>query len=213
MSWIRIFSGNTPFGLDHRRDLWKSEYSGSPAPLFLPPGSRTAPVVMNTEPQETSQTSTTISFTINGEKQTVASSPDRPLLEVLREDLGLTGTKYGCGETQCGACSVLLDQRRVFSCRTPVSQADGREIVTIEGLSREDALHPVQQAFLDEDAYQCGYCTPGMILTTVALLAENPRPDDAQIVAALNGNICRCCSYPNILRAVQRAAGGLPKGD
>ncbi|HUF63374.1 MAG TPA: (2Fe-2S)-binding protein [Verrucomicrobiales bacterium] len=168
---------------------------------------------MNTEPQETSPTTAAITFTINGEKRTAATAPDRPLLEVLREDLGLTGTKYGCGETQCGACSVLLDNRRVFSCRTPVSQAEGREVVTIEGLSQGGALHPVQQAFLDEDAYQCGYCTPGMIVTTVALLAENPRPDDRQIVAALNGNICRCCSYPNILRAVRRAVSGPPKED
>jgi aerobic-type carbon monoxide dehydrogenase small subunit (CoxS/CutS family) len=171
---------------------------------------------MNTEPQSAVQESPApsgVSFTVNGQKHTLATHPDRTLLDVLREDLGLTGTKYGCGETQCGACSVLLDGQRVFSCRTPVSRAAGREVLTIEGLSTGDALHPVQQAFLDEDAFQCGFCTPGMILTTVAFLRDNPNPADGEIIGALNGNICRCCSYHNILRAVQRAAGRPSEAD
>src|SRR5437762_9123684 len=103
-------------------------------------------------------------FTVNGEARSVTTHPERSLLEVLREDLQLTGTKYGCGEGQCGACSVLLDGRRVFSCRTPASRAEGKAVLTIEGLAKGDALHPVQQAFLDEGAFQCGYCTPGMIV-------------------------------------------------
>jgi carbon-monoxide dehydrogenase small subunit len=149
----------------------------------------------------------TLNFTVNGQKRAVTSDPDRPLLDVLREDLQLTGTKYGCGERQCGACSVLMDQKRVFSCRTPVSKADGTTVVTIEGLASGDALHPVQEAFLHEGAFQCGYCTSGMIIATVALLAEKPAPTDADIVAGMNRNVCRCCSYPKIVESVRRAAG------
>lgn len=147
-------------------------------------------------------------FTVNGQPRSVTTDPDRPLLEVLREDLGLTGAKYGCGETQCGACSVLVDGRRVFSCRTPASRADGKAVRTIEGLAAPDGpLHPVQQAFLDEGAFQCGYCTAGMIVTAVSLLEANPEPTDDEIVQGLNRNICRCNCYPQILRAVRRAAG------
>ncbi len=149
----------------------------------------------------------TISFTVNGQKKTLTTESDRPLLEVIREDLGLTGTKYGCGEGQCGACSVLLDGKRVFSCKTAVSKAADKSIVTIEGLATGEVLHPVQQAFLTEGAYQCGYCTPGMIVAAVALLGENPHPTDEQIVAGMNKNLCRCCSYPKIIGAVRRAAG------
>ena len=149
----------------------------------------------------------TLGFTVNGESRSVSTDPDRPLLDVLREDLQLTGTKYGCGETQCGACSVLVDGRRVFSCRTPVSKVDQKSVLTIEGLARAEALHPVQQAFLDEGAFQCGYCTPGMIMTAVALLDANPKPSDDEIVEGMNRNVCRCCSYPLILQAVRRASG------
>lgn len=148
-----------------------------------------------------------LKFTVNGEARSVTTDPDRPLLDVLREDLALTGTKYGCGETQCGACSVLLDGRRVFSCRTPVSKAEGKKVLTIEGLARGDALHPVQQAFLDEGAFQCGFCTGGMIMIAVALLDANPNPSDAEIVEGMNRNVCRCCSYPKILDAVRNARG------
>lgn len=149
----------------------------------------------------------TIRLTVNGQARDVATDPDRPLLDVLREDLELTGAKYGCGESRCGACSVLVDGRRVFSCMVPASSVVGKQVVTIEGLAKGDQLHPVQQAFLDEASFQCGYCTPGMILAAVALLDEKPKPTDAEIASAMNRNICRCCSYPLILGAVRRASG------
>jgi carbon-monoxide dehydrogenase small subunit len=147
-----------------------------------------------------------LQFAVNGKPHRVSTDTRRSLLEVLREDLGLTGTKYGCGEGQCRACTVLLDGNPVRSCQTDISDADGRKIETIEGLAREGSLHPVQEAFLKEDAMQCGYCVPGMIMTTVAFLKRNNAPTQAQIVEAMNGNICRCCGYSNILKAVQRAA-------
>ena len=146
-------------------------------------------------------------FTVNGKDRTVDTVPDRPLLDVLREDLKLTGTKYGCGEGQCRACTVLLDGRPAVTCVTPVKAAAGKKVVTIEGLApAEGGLHRVQQAFVEEGALQCGYCTPGMVLRTAALLEANPRPTDEQVVEALNGSLCRCCGYPRILAAVRRAA-------
>lgn len=154
--------------------------------------------------------SATFRFTVNGKARTVQTEADRPLLEVLREDLGLTGTKYGCGEGQCRACTVLLDGRPVTSCLTPVRAAAGKKVVTIEGLAAAGKLHPVQQAFVEEGAMQCGYCVPGLILTAVALLERNPRPSEAQIVEGMNGNLCRCCGYPRIVAAVRRAAGVAP---
>lgn len=144
---------------------------------------------------------------VNGVERAVSTDPNRSLLDVLREDLALVGAKYGCGEGACRACSVLLDGRAASSCITPVSAAAGRKIVTIEGLARGDALHPVQEAFLAEEAMQCGYCTPGMILTAVALLEMNPRPTVEEIVRAMDGNLCRCCGYPKIVQAVLRASG------
>ncbi len=151
--------------------------------------------------------SATYRFTVNGQSRRVTTEPGRSLLEVLREDLRLTGTKYGCGEGQCRACTVLLDGKPVTSCLTPVRAAAGKTIVTVEGLETKGVLHPVQQAFIDEGAMQCGYCVPGMILSTVALLKRHARPAEEQIVEALNGNLCRCCGYPRILAAVRRAAG------
>lgn len=147
-----------------------------------------------------------LQFTLNGKPQRVSSDPRRTLLDVLREDLALTGTKYGCGEGQCRACTVLLDGNPVRSCLTEISEVEGRKVETIEGLGREGSLHPIQEAFLKEDAMQCGYCVPGMILTAVSLLQRNPSPTKAQIIEALNGNLCRCCGYVNILKAVQRAS-------
>ncbi len=147
----------------------------------------------------------TITLIVNGQKHSVVTDPERPLLEVLREDLHVTGPKYGCGEGRCGACTVLIDGRQTLACVTPVSRADKKTITTIEGLAEGDRLHPVQQAFLDEGAIQCGYCTPGMILTAVALLKENPRPTDEQIVERMNGNLCRCNGYVKILNAVRLA--------
>jgi carbon-monoxide dehydrogenase small subunit len=147
-----------------------------------------------------------VTMTVNGVQRTVSTDPERSLLDVLREDLHLTGTKYGCGEGRCGACTVLMDGKRTLACVTPVSLANKKAITTIEGLAKGDTLHPVQEAFLEEGAMQCGYCTGGMILTAVALLQENPNPTDEQIVAGMNGNICRCNGYVKIANAVRRAA-------
>ncbi len=149
---------------------------------------------------------TTITLTVKGKKRTVVTDPQRSLLDVLREELHLTGAKYGCGEGRCGACTVLMDGRRTLSCVTPVAMADKKTITTIEGLADGGSLHPVQQAFLDEGSIQCGYCTPGMILNAVALLEKNPRPTDEQITEWMNGNICRCNGYTKILKAIRRAA-------
>ncbi len=149
----------------------------------------------------------TIHLTVNGESKTVTTDGDRPLVDVLREDLKLTGTKYGCGEGHCGACTVLIDGKRTHACMTPVAAADGKAITTIEGLAKPGALHPVQEAFLTEGAMQCGYCTPGMILATVALLDANPHPNDEEIREWMDGNLCRCNGYAKIIRAVRRAAG------
>jgi aerobic-type carbon monoxide dehydrogenase small subunit (CoxS/CutS family) len=148
----------------------------------------------------------TVQFTLNGKAQSLSTESQRTLLEVLREDLDLTGTKYGCGEGQCRACTVLIDGSPVRSCLTDITEAAGRKVETIEGLSGEGALHPVQEAFIAKDAMQCGFCVPGMILTTVALLKRNPSPDRAQIIEALDGNLCRCCGYVNVLEAVEHAA-------
>lgn len=127
-------------------------------------------------------------------------------MDVLREELDLTGTKYGCGEGSCRACTVLVDGRPVASCQLAIAKVQGKEVTTIEGLAAGDKLHAVQEAFVAENAMQCGYCTPGMVLTAVALLRTNPKPTRAQIVEWMNGNLCRCNNYSNILRAIERAA-------
>lgn len=142
----------------------------------------------------------------NGARLHVDSDPERPLLWVLRNELGLTGAKYGCGEGQCGACTVLIDGVAHRSCSTPVGSVAGRPITTIEGLADGDKLHPVQQAFIDADAMQCGYCTPGMILQSVSLLRNNPAPSPAEIKQHMEGNICRCGTYNRILSAIQNAS-------
>ena len=148
----------------------------------------------------------TVKLTVNGREKTLTTDSQRSLLDVLREDVGLTGAKYSCGEGRCGACSVLIDGRRILSCVTPVIKADKKAITTIEGLAKGDALHPVQEAFLEEGAMQCGYCTGGMILTAVALLEANADPADQEIADRMNGNICRCNGYPKTVNAVRRAA-------
>ncbi len=147
----------------------------------------------------------TVTFKLNGESRTVTTDPDRPLLDVLREDLDLTGTKEGCREGRCGACTVIVNGRREHSCLLKISQLNNAQITTIEGLANGDKLHPVQEAFLLEDAFQCGYCTPGMIMSVVALLKEKPAPSEKEIIQWMDGNICRCCGYPKLINAVKRA--------
>ena len=143
---------------------------------------------------------------INGVARRVDVDPERSLLSVLRDDLDLTGSKYGCGEGQCGACTVLVDDRPTRSCLTKVASVAGRPIITIEGLERSGQLHPVQKAFAEADALQCGYCTPGMIMESVALLRRKAEPTAPEIAHALEGHICRCGTYDRIVRAVRRAA-------
>lgn len=143
---------------------------------------------------------------LNGETRTLRTDPDQPLLWVLRDELRLTGTKYGCGEGECGACTVLVDGTPALSCQVPVGDAGGKEITTIEGLAAENELTPVQRAFAEMGAFQCGYCTPGMVLGATALLRANPQPARDEIVAALDGHLCRCCGYSRILAAVERAS-------
>ncbi|HTW49398.1 MAG TPA: (2Fe-2S)-binding protein [Acidobacteriaceae bacterium] len=143
---------------------------------------------------------------VNGSAMHVTAAEGEPLLWVLRNRIGLTGTKYGCGEGQCGACTVLIDGRPTRSCLTPASAVTNAKIVTIEGLEQHGALSPVQQAFLDEGAMQCGYCTSGMILAATALLRDHPHPTEEQVLDAMNGNVCRCGTYPRILAAIHRAS-------
>ena len=143
---------------------------------------------------------------VNGESYEVDVDEETTLLAVLRHDLGLTGTKYGCGDGDCGACTVLIDGESKNSCITPVEAAAGLEVTTIEGLAKGGNLHPVQEAFIEHTAFQCAFCTPGFIMSAVALLSRNPQPDDRQIRAALTGNICRCGTYVRILQATKAAA-------
>jgi len=147
-----------------------------------------------------------ISFTLNGKPQSVRTEMDRSLLELLREELDLTGTKYGCGEAECGACTVLVDGVAVRSCVRPVRSVAGKNITTIEGLSADGKLHPVQEVFLAENAFQCGYCTPGMIMGLVGALQRKPVPSDEELLSQMNGHLCRCCGYSNIIKAIRRAA-------
>ncbi len=150
-----------------------------------------------------------IGLEINGKRYAVQCEPDTPLLSALRDELGLTGAKYGCGEGQCGACTVLLGGAPRRSCQIPVSAAAAKPITTIEGLERNGQLHPVQQAFLDAGAFQCAYCTSGMILSSVGLLSTNPNPSPAEIAQSLQGNLCRCGTHPRIIEAVQHAAAAM----
>jgi isoquinoline 1-oxidoreductase subunit alpha len=144
-------------------------------------------------------------FSLNGQMQSVADDPDTPLLWVLRDTLGLTGTKFGCGAAQCGACTIHLDGIPVRACVTSLAEAEGRDVTTIEGLSL-DGLHPVQRAWVDLDVPQCGYCQSGQIMSAAALLAETPHPTDAEIDEAMAGNLCRCGTYVRIRAAIHRAA-------
>ena len=151
-------------------------------------------------------------ITVNGTRHELALEPRRTLLELLREDLGLTGTKHGCGEGDCGACVVLLDGEPVNSCLVLALEAAGREVLTVEGLSDGNRLHPIQQAFVDVGAVQCGYCTPGMVLAARALLARNPRPTEADVRRAISGNLCRCTGYQKIVEAILDASRRMGEG-
>jgi len=148
----------------------------------------------------------TIEMIVNGTRRSFNADPERTLLTVLRDELDLTGAKYGCGEGQCGACTVMLDGVAVRSCQTRASSAAGRRITTIEGLEQHGRLHPLQEAFLETGAMQCGYCTPGMIVAGAALLAKNSNPSEEDILRAMDGNVCRCGTYPRILAAFRLAA-------
>ncbi len=154
----------------------------------------------------------TVRFTLNGRPTEIDVDPGRRLLWVLRTDLGLTGTKYGCGESHCAACTVLVNGSPVRSCIMPVTGVDGAEILTIEGLAADGELHPVQQAFVDHDALQCGYCTPGMIMGAVALLRQTPDPTDEQIRAGLEPHLCRCGTHVRVVQAVRTAARAMKGG-
>jgi len=149
---------------------------------------------------------------VNGNKLRVDANSDRSLLSVLRDDLDLTGSKYGCGEGQCGACTVLIDGVATRSCVTTVGAAAGKKLTTIEALERNGRLHPLQEAFLEADALQCGYCTPGMIMSGVALLSKNPNPNEQEIIRSMEGNICRCGTYPRIVTAIRKAAQAMKGG-
>ena len=155
----------------------------------------------------------TIRFKLNGRDTELVTDPNQILLWVLRNNLGLTGTKFGCGIGFCGACTVLLDNEPVRSCMMPVSDVAGRSVVTIEGLEKEGTLHPVQQAFIDHDALQCGFCTPGMILTATGLLVKNPSPTRSEIVAGMEENFCRCGAHTRIIDAVEDAAAKIRGGN
>lgn len=152
-----------------------------------------------------------ITLTLNGQQETFSADPSMPLMYALRDLFGLTGAKYGCGLGQCGSCSVLMNGERVSSCDTPVGKANGATIVTIEGLADGERLHPLQQAFIDEQALQCGYCSPGFIMAAKALLDRNPEPDDQAIRVALQDNLCRCGSHARIIAAVKQAAKELKR--
>jgi aerobic-type carbon monoxide dehydrogenase small subunit (CoxS/CutS family) len=153
-----------------------------------------------------------ITFTLNGEEAEVAFAPHKTLLEVLREDLGLTGTKHGCELGECGTCAVLVDGRSILSCLMLGLDAEGRRVETVEGMATEEGLHPLQETFADTGAAQCGYCTPGFLLVAKELLAANPEPTRAEIKEALSGNLCRCTGYVKIYEAVELAAARL-RGD
>jgi aerobic-type carbon monoxide dehydrogenase small subunit (CoxS/CutS family) len=148
----------------------------------------------------------TISFDLNGQPVRLDVEPDRPLLWVLRTDLNLTGTKYSCGISQCGACTVLVNDKAVHSCSVTIKSVAGKRVTTIEGLGRDGQLHPLQQAFVDHDALQCGFCTPGMILTAYSFLRANPAPTREQIVQGMDQNLCRCGAHPRIVDAIAAAA-------
>ncbi len=171
------------------------------------------PLELQDVPVENIRATIAVTLNVNGEARELAVAPWTTLLDALRERLGLTGTKKGCDHGQCGACTVLVDGRRIVSCLALAVMRDGARVTTVEGLAEDGALHPVQQAFIDHDAFQCGYCTPGQICSAVALVAEGRAKTEDEIREAMSGNICRCGAYPNIVAAIRQAmaaTGGKP---
>jgi len=154
----------------------------------------------------------TIRFELNGRPTTLEVDAERMLLWILRTELGLTGTKYGCGEGLCGSCIVLVDGEAVRSCQHPMKEVEGKEVLTIEGLANNGNLHPIQAAFVEHDALQCGFCTPGMILSAYSLLLSNPRPSQQEVIEHMEDNLCRCGAHTRILRAIQTAADQMEEG-
>ncbi len=154
----------------------------------------------------------TVSFTLNGKPTKVTVDETRPLLWVLRDDLGLTGTKFGCGQAHCGSCTVVVNNQAVRSCVTAIGDVDGKQVLTIEGLERNGQLHPIQQAFVKHAAFQCGYCTPGMIMEAYAFLLKNPKATRAAIIKAMDQHLCRCGAHVRIVQAIETAAAGTAKG-
>jgi len=154
-----------------------------------------------------------IQFNLNGKKINLSVDGERFLLTVLRKEFGLTGTKYGCGEGHCGACTVLINNEAVRSCHTTMEEVKGKEVVTIEGLAKGKDLHPLQKAFMEKDATQCGFCTPGMILTAYSLLKKNSKPSESEIIHAMDDNLCRCGSYRRIIKAIQTTAVEMRGGE
>jgi nicotinate dehydrogenase subunit A len=162
--------------------------------------------------KEDSAMTETIQFMLNGKPVSLTVDSERMLLWVLRTDLGLTGTKFGCGESLCGACTVVVDNTAVRSCQTPVKNVKGRDVVTIEGLMKDGNLHPLQKAFMEHDALQCGYCTPGMIMNAYSVIRRHPKPSTADIIDGMNDNLCRCGAHNRIVQAIQSAAGEVEGG-
>lgn len=199
---------------DHESDA-KSRYSGQPTRREIVAAAAVVPMAMGMSSSTMAQSQTSgsppsslpVNLTVNGTRHTLTLDPRSTLLDVLREHLDLTGTKKGCDQGQCGACTVLVDGRRVVSCLTLAVMKDGASITTIEGLAQDGTLHPLQQAFIDHDAFQCGYCTPGQICSAAGLLAEGKAKTAAEIRELMSGNICRCGAYPNIVAAIQQAMG------